>query len=281
MTVTMDVDFITTQKDKRMTSIPPVMGTRWRPVPLALMHLAALVLMVSFISPTGFQLWRQVDSSLFFALNGTLSEGDSWAELWAWANTRYKDMMLAFVMLIFIVFPGFGFKRSQLQQALIGFLVLMIVLVPFRYFFYEFSKLMDLSGPSPSMLLSPAYLLTELFPHIPAKDGSSRSFPGDHATVLILWAAYLIMNTRCLGSYLAVLLAALMILPRMIGGAHWFSDVAVGGFAVALPVLAWAFYSPLLLGFTRGMEKLFRPVFRLVGQVPLIKHLPFFNHQIK
>ena len=108
-------------------------------------------------------------------------------------------MLLAIVMLIFIIFPGFGFRRQQLQQALVGFLALMLSLVVLRYFFYEFSEKLDLSGPSPSLVLSPAYLLTELFPDIPAKDGSGRSFPGDHATVLIVWAAYLIMNTRCLG----------------------------------------------------------------------------------
>ncbi|WP_417582409.1 phosphatase PAP2 family protein [Nitrincola sp.] len=260
-----------------MTSISPVFGTQWRPAPLIMMHLAALLLMLSFISPSGFQLWRQVDSSVFFALNGTLSEGDTWAWVWAWANTRYKDMLLALIMLMFITFPGFGFKRPQLQQALIGFLVLMIVLVPLRYFFYEFAKQLDLSGPSPSMTLSPVYLLTELFSDIPAKDGSSRSFPGDHATVLIIWAAYLIMNARCFGSYLAVLLATLMILPRMVGGAHWFSDVAVGGFTVALPILAWAFYSPVLLEFTRWIEKAFLPLFRLIGRLPLFKQLPFFN----
>lgn len=277
MAVTIDDDFITTHKDKRMTSISPVFGKQWRPVPLIIMHLAALLLMLSFISPTGFQLWRHIDSSIFYAFNGTLSEGSTWAWIWAWANTRYKDMLLALIMLLLLVFPGFGFKRPQLQQALVGFLALMIVLVPLRYFFYEGAKLLDLSGPSPSMLLSPAYLLTELFPHIPAKDGSSRSFPGDHATVLILWAGYLIMNNRSLGSYFAVFLATLMILPRMVGGAHWFSDVAVGGFSVALPILAWAFYSPLLLGLTHGMEKVFLPLFRLIGRIPLLKRLPFFS----
>jgi membrane-associated phospholipid phosphatase len=277
MTVTIGDDFITTHKDKRMTSISPVFGNQWRPIPLLMMHLIALLLMLSFIFPSGFQLWRQLDSGLFLTLNGTLAEGDTWAWIWAWANTRYKDMLLAIVMLIFIIFPGFGFRRQQLQQALVGFLALMLSLVVLRYFFYEFSEKLDLSGPSPSLVLSPAYLLTELFPDIPAKDGSGRSFPGDHATVLIVWAAYLIMNTRCLGSYLAVALASVMILPRVVGGAHWFSDVAVGGFSVALPLLAWAFYSPLLLRLTRWMEKAFLPLFQLIGRLPLLKQLPFFN----
>lgn len=271
------VDFTTTQKDNGMTSTPPVLGTTWRPLPLLAMHGIALLLVLSFISPTGFEVWRQLDSAIFFSLNGSLADGGQWAWIWAWANTRYKDMLLALVMLAFLIFPGMGFQRSQLQQALVGFLALMLIMLPIRYFFYEFSKDLDLSGPSPSITLAPAYLLTELFPGISAKDASSRSFPGDHATVLLLWAAYLLMNKRCVGSYLATALAALMILPRLVGGAHWFSDVAVGGFAVALPVLAWAFYSPLVYQLTRWLEKSFLPLFRLAGRLPLIGQLPFFK----
>lgn len=256
---------------------PPVFGTTWRLAPFLLMHLAAIALMLSFISATGFELWRQLDTHLFLLLNGTLADGGNWAWVWAWANTRYKDMVLAVIMLMFLVFPGFGFKRSQLQQALVGFLALMIVMVPLRYFFYEFSKMLDLTGPSPSITALPAYMLTELFPNIAAKDASSRSFPGDHATVLLIWAGYLIMNARSLGSILGVTLAILMILPRLIGGAHWFSDVAVGGFAVALPVMAWAFYSPLVYRITRWLEKGFLPFFGWVGRLPAIGKLPFFN----
>lgn len=260
-----------------MTLTPPVFGTTWRLIPFFSMHLIATLLMFSFISGAGFELWRQLDTHIFFSLNGTLAEGGTWAWLWAWANTRYKDMALAIIMLLFLVFPGFGFQRSQLQQALVGFLALMIVMVPLRYFFYEFSKNLDLTGPSPSISVIPAYMLTELFPNISAKDASSRSFPGDHATVLLLWAGYLVMNKRCIGSFMAVGLAALMILPRLVGGAHWFSDVAVGGFAVALPVLAWAFYSPIVYRLTLWLEKGFVPLFTLVGRLPLIGKLPFFK----
>lgn len=260
-----------------MTSTPPVMGSTWRPMPLIALHLVAVTLMLTFISSSGFELWRQIDSHIFFYLNGTLSEGGNWAWIWAWANTRQKDMLLAGVMLIFLVFPHLGFQRSQLQHALVGFLALMIFMVPLRYFFYEFSKVLDLTGPSPSITLAPAYMLTELFPHIPAKDSAGRSFPGDHATVLLVWAGYILLNKRSIGSMVAVILAAIMILPRLMSGAHWFSDVAVGGFAVALPVLAWAFYSPVVYRITLGLEKAFLPLFRWVGRLPLVGKLPFFN----
>ncbi len=260
-----------------MTLTPAVMGTTWRFKPLILMHLFAVLLMFTFLNSTGYALWRELDSSIFFSLNGTLSEGGTWAWIWAWANTRQKDMLLALVMLVFLVFPGLGFQRSQLQQALVGFLAIMLVTVVLRYFFYEWAKIVDITGASPSITLSPAIMLTELFPHIPAKDSAGRSFPGDHATVLLIWAGYLLMNRVCLGSILAAFLAALMIFPRLIAGAHWFSDVAVGGFAVTLPVLAWTFYSPLVYQLTRGLAKLFYPLFRLVGKIPLIGQLPFFK----
>lgn len=260
-----------------MTLTPPVLGTQWRTVPFLALHCVAVLLFLSFTFDPGFALWRTFDTQVFLSLNGTLADGGNWAWMWAWANTRYKDMVLAVVMLAFLVFPGFGFQRSQLQQALIGFLALMLIMVPLRYFFYELSKSLDLTGPSPSITLVPTYLLTELFPDISAKDASSRSFPGDHATVLLIWAGYLIMNMRCVGSWLAVALAALMILPRLVGGAHWFSDVAVGGFAVALPVLAWAFYSPIVHRLTCWLEKVFLPIFALVGRIPFIGKLPFFK----
>lgn len=265
-----------------MTLTSPVLrttclGTTWRPIPLVAMHLGAILLMLSFIFPSGFEFWRLIDTRIFLALNGTLAEGDRWAWIWAWANTRYKDMVLAVIMLMFLIFPGMGFHRNQLQHALVGFLAVMLVMVPLRYFFYEFSKNLDLTGPSPSISVLPSYLLTELFPNIPAKDASSRSFPGDHATVLLIWAGYILMNKRCLGSVMAAILAALMIFPRLIGGAHWFSDVAVGGFAVALPVLAWAFYSPLVYTLARWMEKAFLPLFRWIGYIPLVGKLAFFS----
>lgn len=260
-----------------MTLTPPVFGTVWRPTPLIALHAIAALLFISFVIPSGFNLWRQLDTQLFLLANGSLDDGGTWAWIWAWANTRYKDLLLAVVMLSFLIFPGFGFQRNQLQYALIGFLALMIVMLPLRFFFYELAKLMDLTGPSPSITVIPSILLTEVFPHIPAKDASSRSFPGDHATVLLLWAGYLLMNHRCLGSYLAALLAGLMIVPRLIGGAHWFSDVAVGGLAVALPILAWAFYTPLVYGLTRGLARVFIPLFHLVGKLPLIGRLPFFT----
>lgn len=260
-----------------MTISTPVMGSSWRTTPLIIMHLVAAILFLSFLTETGFELWRQIDSNLFFFLNGSLAQEGTWAWVWAWANTRQKDMLLALIMLIFLTFPNLGFQRNQLQQALVGFLAVMITTVVFRYFFYELSKALDITGPSPSIVLNPAFMLTEIFPHIPAKDSAGRSFPGDHATVLLIWAGFIIMNKRCTGSYLAVFLAALMIFPRLIAGAHWFSDVLVGGFAVALPVLAWTFYSPIIYRLTRWLEKGFLPLFKLVGRLPLIGKLPFFK----
>ncbi|KAA0876194.1 phosphatase PAP2 family protein [Nitrincola tapanii] len=260
-----------------MTPHTPVFSNQWQIKPLLTLHLIALVLMLSFIWPSGQDLWRSLDERIFLILNGSLAEGGTWAWFWAWANTRYKDLALAVVMLAFLVFPGPSFRAPQLQQALVGFLALILLLLPFRYVIYEIAKLLELSGPSPSLVLQPAYMLTELFPNISAKDASGRSFPGDHATVMVIWAGYLLWNSPLIGRLLALALTLFAILPRMVGGAHWFSDVAVGGLAIALPVLAWGFYSPLLLSFTLGLQRVFTPVFQIFGKLPLLKRLAFFR----
>ena len=259
-----------------MDQSQPVFASAWKRKPLLLMHLIAALLLASLMFPAGQTLWCALDTQVFYSLNGSLAESGNWAWFWAWANTRYKDLLLALVMLVFLVFPGLGFKRDQLQQALVGFLALMLVLLLFRELVQETAKLVGLTGPSPSLVLQPAYLLTDMFPNIPTKDSAGRSFPGDHATVMIIWAGYLLYNARQWSSYLAVILAVVSVLPRLIGGAHWLTDVLVGGFAIALPVLAWACYSPLLLQFTRWLEKGFLPLFRLFSHLPLLGRLPFF-----
>jgi membrane-associated phospholipid phosphatase len=261
----------------RMTSSKPFFSDQWQLRPLIIFHAIALALLLSFVWPAGFFAWRAADEQVFFALNSSLESGGTWAWLWAWANTRYKDLALAVVMLCFLIFPKLGIPRSELQKTFIGFVVLLFLLLPLRYFFYEFSKAMDLTGPSPSRVLEPAYLLTELFPSIPAKDASSRSFPGDHATILLLWAGYLLMCSRHLMAYVAAFIATLMIFPRLVGGAHWLSDIIVGGLVIALPILAWGFYTPLLHKCTNSLAKHLQPLFHLVSRIPLLGKLAFFD----
>jgi len=253
-----------------------VYPSQWRLKPLISLHLVAIALLASFVFPAGHAIWRELDSAIFFTLNGTLADGGSWTRFWAYMNMRAGDTVPAVLMLIALTFPGFGFRREQLQQAITGFLVLLTLSYPVREILYQVAGSYGLSGKSASLVLEPSYRLNSLAPDIPAKDHAYSSFPGDHATVLICWAGFIALNNRAKAAAGAILVALFFMLPRIIGGAHWFTDNFVGGMFVALITLAWAFYSPVFSWCTRQAMRAMTPFYRLCGKLPLIGLLPFF-----
>jgi len=97
---------------------------------------------------------------------------------------------------------------------------------------------------SPTLVLEPHYKLTELVPWINAKDASSRSFPGDHATVLLLFSIFI--HAFCGRRYAWIyILVIIFSLPRLVSGAHWFTDVMIGGAATALMVAPLTIVTPI------------------------------------
>lgn len=260
-----------------MITPDPIFSTRWHPRRFIALQLLAALLLFSFFSSIGHELWRQLDRAVFYTLNGSLAHSETWASFWAWMNTRYFDGLSALLMLVFLVFPGLGLERRQLQAAFTGFLLLMLLMLPLRELLSDYAVSARFSGPSPSLQLQPAYLFSEQLPHIPAKDSASTSFPGDHASVLLIWIGFLLSIRRCPGTLVAAGLGLLLMLPRLFGGAHWFSDVAVGGLSLALTTLAWALATPVAHWLSTGLLKGLSPLYRLVGRIPLLGRLPFFN----
>jgi len=259
-----------------MITPPTLFSTRWHWPALALSHVAALLLLLSYALPTGHALWQSWGASLFYSLNGTLESNGPWTWFWAWMNTREVDAASGLLLLMFLTFP-LVLPRERLQAALCGFLSLMILMLPARELLSEVTQYYGLSGPSPSRVLEPVHLLSELRPDIRAKDSASTSFPGDHASVLLIWFGFLAFNgRRWLKVGVLGAIALWLILPRLIGGAHWLADVAVGGMAMALVTLSWAFASPLAHWINRGVLRLMTPLFRWSGRLPLLGRLPFF-----
>lgn len=261
-----------------MITPEPVFSTRWRPLTFICMQLLAALLLLSFATNTGHDIWRGIDRAVFYSLNGSLFRNETWAGFWAWMNTRELDALTAVLMLLFLVFPGLGgLKRNQLQAAFTGFLLLMLLMLPMRELLSDYAKASGLSGDSPSLQLEPSYRFSEHLPDIPAKDRANSSFPGDHASVLLIWIGFLLYARPTPASIGVVLFGIFLMLPRLFGGAHWFTDAAVGGMCLALTTLAWAWATPVAGWLNGWLLKGFSPLFRLVGRIPLLGRLPFFN----
>jgi len=98
---------------------------------------------------------------------------------------------------------------------------------------------------SPSMLLD-ATILRDVVPWLRAKAMAKKSFPGGHAITGFLFMMIIAASTNKRWTIAAAIITIpLLIMPRLVSGAHWLSDIVLGSFLVTAIPASWIFYSPL------------------------------------
>lgn len=219
----------------------------WHPLPFFLCHLFALLIYGSWLFTPTRSLWDALDNELFFLLNGLLADGGWWVRFWAAANTKIADIVSGLSMiLIFLVFIFTGPRSSRIDRlSMFGIMSGMILLSQDGGLVDLYKEIIAVERFSPSLVLEPAYRLSELVPQIKAKDASYSSFPGDHGIVIIIWAGSIWFFANWRWGLIATLIGALILLPRMVAGAHWLSDNLVGSSLLGLLMLAWILCTPL------------------------------------
>jgi len=80
--------------------------------------------------------------------------------------------------------------------------------------------------------------------HFGAKDASADSFPGDHGMMLMIFAAFMWRYFGSKAFISSAIIVAVFSAPRIIAGAHWFTDVYVGSLAITSIVLSWFLLTP-------------------------------------
>lgn len=251
------------------------LSPQWRPRALILLLLISLLLLASWIPSGGKALWHQLDIPVFRLLNGSLGQLAGWDLLWALLSTRLADLLAAILMLLSLITPGLIFERLQVRRALLIFIALLVVTLVVRTLFTRFIDGLGLQHASPSVTLGDGFRLSGAFPGIEnileIKDRSSRSFPGDHASVLLLWAAFLSLFARGKRLLLIWLACIFLLLPRLVAGAHWLSDNLVGGGFVVMQTLAWGYCTPLGHWLQRGLDTAATPGWWLMRRLPIIR----------
>lgn len=97
---------------------------------------------------------------------------------------------------------------------------------------------------SPTLALDSVHRVSEIT-GIFTKDASKSSFPGDHGLMLIIFAAFVWRYAGLRYFAAAVLLIIIFSLPRIMAGAHWFSDIMAGSLSLALITVPWILLTPL------------------------------------
>lgn len=251
---------------------PDLFPARWRWTGLIICNLLAVALLASWLWQPTRQLWDLLDVRLFRLLNAPLSTSPTWAYIWALGNVRPVDIGVGLIMLGIIIKGNWIFAGAQVRRALFAFLTVLTLLLLIRVGLVELVKIMHWQRTSHSLTIDGAVRLTKMFPdwqvHWYLKDSSNQSFPGDHASVLLIWAMLLSLYARGRQLLLVWFLTTFFMLPRLASGAHWASDDFVGGLFVSIIAFGWGFYSPYAAKTSDLLERLSVPVMQSLSKLP-------------
>lgn len=215
----------------------------WRLWPLLLSTALGVLLFATYLAPGTASFWHVLDVRTAFALNSLVTHSHDEQLFWSFGNLRIFDYIVGAAMLSVIVYyVGRSPRRTPSARAAqsIVICVMLVVLVSItRNLIFD-----HVPHDSPSLVLHPFTLLARTNGLDP-KDASHTSFPGDHATVVatfvyLLWA----FAGRRYGG-VALVIAVIACLPRLVAGAHWLSDDLVGGVGTAFVTVPWVVFTPV------------------------------------
>jgi membrane-associated phospholipid phosphatase len=240
-------------------SQPLVTSQTWKLNVLLFWHIIAALLFASLFWPVTKEYWQVVDVAFFKAINSTLRDRPSWQLFWALANHKLADWVEDLCVLCFFITYVRQAHRSLRKRRISELLFCVIYIAAIIYFINRMLFRENLSIPrlSPTLVVDDSVRLSEEITWMSIKDDSSKSFPGDHGTTALLFAASFSYLAGWRLGLLASLYAAFLCMPRLITGAHWLSDVIVGSGTITIVFLSWAFCTPLFARFTLGCERLF------------------------
>ncbi|MBR9858616.1 MAG: phosphatase PAP2 family protein [Gammaproteobacteria bacterium] len=218
---------------------------RWDIKGWAALHALALLLFFSWLS--GY--WQDLDEAVFWWFNGRLITVPGFAELVAVVNQRWIDGAVALLMAGFVL--RHAWVVTGRERARIGCLLLLMA----GCFSLQAAagKVLPIERPSPTVVYQQAERVSQLVPHIKAKDASGDSFPSDHGigfATFLLFACYRFPRRYL---YAVVPLVLALAMPRVMSGAHWFTDFICGSIPLALITGAWLFHTPIAYRLTEAM----------------------------
>jgi membrane-associated phospholipid phosphatase len=213
-----------------------------------LVLLTGLALLGSMAWEPTFLLWRELDWSIYRGLQHLLVAQPLLQPLFALLNAHPLGNLLMDVAFAAVGLPWLLFSGSRAEAArrltLVSYYVVAwkITMTVVNRWFY--ADVLHWQSASPSMVEPPLVNLQHLAPKLSVKVFAVGTFPSDHAMQLILLA----LMMACLGRpWHRVMMPVCLFfcLPRLMSGAHWFSDIAAGGLGIALLALVMWFGTPL------------------------------------
>ena len=231
---------------------------------LLLWHVVAALLFASLFWPITRSYWEAIDIAFFKLINSTMKGHPNWQLFWACANHKLADWVEDLCFLAFFIVFVRNAQRELRPRKIAQLLFCVIYSAAVIYFINKllFRETLHIPNLSPTLVVDGSVRLSDEISWMSIKDDSSYSFPGDHGTTALLFAATFSYLASWRLGLLASLYAAFLCMPRLITGAHWLSDVIVGSGTIVIITLSWAFCTPIFAKFTDGCERIGRKIFQ-------------------
>lgn len=208
---------------------------------LVLFNALGVLILLSWAWPT-LSLWTTLDDDIFWFFNQYISTDHGyWVRILAVLNTRAFD---AFSFAVMALLFGLAMMRDPHPRRLSRWLGIGVTMLLIAGVIALFTlRAISYGHPSPTRFFQFASHLTDIV-SIPTKDSAGNSFPGDHGLMLMIFAAFMLRFAEARLAWLSVLFVVLLSAPRIMVGAHWFSDIYMGSLSMALIVLPWLLCTP-------------------------------------
>jgi membrane-associated phospholipid phosphatase len=177
---------------------------------------------------------------------------------WALANIKITDLFGAFFLFgcfVSYILEATGEERrkrsAQLLYILLWFEI--TILLSKEVLITPLIDALSLWRQGPTLVFpDTSYFLSNLISWHKIKDFSHSCFPGDHAIIVYQWCAFFYYFAGKRWGIPTALFSTLFLVPRVISGAHWVSDLLVG----SLSIVTLAFFiatSPFVMGRIMGV----------------------------
>lgn len=210
-----------------------------RLITILLLNALGIVLFLSWYLPPDHGFWFVLDKTIFFGFNDQMVDHPTFALLVAITNFRGFDA----VSLLAMGALYYSFWRAETPVGRRRLLLIGISMLLTAVLLNQLGHLLPVKHSSPTLYFDNVHRVSELT-GIPAKDASKDSFPGDHGMMLIIFACFMWRYFTPRAFVLALSIVIVFSLPRVMAGAHWFTDIMVGSMSVVLVGLSWWLLTP-------------------------------------
>lgn len=226
------------------------------------LNLLGLVLLGSWLAPITSDAWSAIDNAVFWQLNAWVTpEHPVFVHILSLASIRLFDSFILGTMMVLFLTCAWRDQAAHGQRIAKWLAVGLLMVAVAGVATLLIHDVMTYERASPTVFHPDAHMLHTLT-HLPVKDAAPDSFPGDHGVMAMIFAAFMLRFAPRAGAIAAVILALVITAPRLLAGAHWFSDVYMGSLTMTLLMTPWVLFSPL----QRLLQRWLAPHIRTVWQ---------------